>query len=204
MAFARKLGGLLQLRERLMPDEFAKGEPLESVLDRYLMVVESTAEPDTITSILLVDGNVMRDGASPKLPRAYRAAIDGLPMGPAAGSCGTAAFRGQPVYVSDIANDPLWEQYRDLAEQHGLRAGWSTPIRNSEGKLIGTFAVYHQRPRSPTKEELESIATITDHVARAIMFSRGSDYEQESGDAAQPKRERPALRLVADSGKLIP
>ena len=188
MAFARKLGGLLQLRERLMPDEFAKGEPLESVLDRYLMVVESTAEPDTITSILLVDGNVMRDGASPKLPRAYRAAIDGLPMGPAAGSCGTAAFRGQPVYVSDIANDPLWEQYRDLAEQHGLRACWSTPIRNSEGKLIGTFAVYHQRPRSPTKEELESIATITDHVARAIMFYRGSDYEQESGDAAQPKR----------------
>ena len=203
MAFARKLGGLLQLRERLMPDEFAKGEPLESVLDRYLMVVESTAEPDTITSILLVDGNVMRDGASPKLPRAYRAAIDGLPMGPAAGSCGTAAFRGQPVYVSDIANDPLWEQYRDLAEKHGLRACWSTPIRNSEGKLIGTFAVYHQRPRSPTKEELDSIATITVHVARAIMFYRGSDFEPQAGEA-EPKRERPALRLVADSGKLVP
>jgi GAF domain-containing protein len=202
MAFARKLGGLLQLRERLMPDEFAKGEPLESVLDRYLMVVESTAEPDTITSILLVDGNVMRDGASPKLPRAYRAAIDGLPMGPAAGSCGTAAFRGQPVYVSDIANDPLWEQYRDLAEQFGLRACWSTPIRNSDGKLIGTFAVYHQRPRSPTKEELDSIRTITDHVARAIMFYRGADFEQQAGDASQPKR--PALRLVADSGKLVP
>ena len=203
MAFARKLGGLLQLRERLMPAEFAKGEPLESVLDRYLMVVESTAERDTITSILLVDGNVMRDGAGPRLPRAYRDAIDGLQMGPAAGSCGTAAFRGQPVYVSDIANDPLWENYRELAEQHGLRACWSTPIRNSDGKLIGTFAVYHQRPRSPTQQELDSIRTITEHVARAIMFYRGSDYEHVD-DAGQPKRERPALRLVSDSGKLVP
>lgn len=198
MAFARKLGELLRLRERLMPGEFAKGEPLESVLDRYLMVVESSAERDTITSILLLDGTTMRDGAGPRLPRPYRNAIDGLQIGPSAGSCGTAAFRGHPVYVSDIANDPLWENYRHLAGEHGLRACWSTPIRNSENKLIGTFAVYHQRPRSPTKEELESIRTITDHVARAIMFYRGSDYETNSPDSIEPQPARPRLRLVSD------
>jgi GAF domain-containing protein len=191
MPFALQLRELLGLRERLMPAEFAKGEPLESVLDRYLMVVESTSESDTITSILLLDGTTLHHGGGPKLPRTYREAIDGSEIGPNAGSCGTAAFRGEPVYVSDIVNDPLWKDYRDLAMAHNLRACWSTPIRNSEGTLLGTFAVYHQRARSPTKEELEAIRTITEHVARAIMFYRGSDY------AAKP--ERPALRLVSDT-----
>lgn len=198
MAFALRLRELLQLRERLMPGEFAKGEPLESVLDRYLLVVESTAESDTITSILLLDGTTLRHGAGPNLPRAYRDAIDGSQIGPKAGSCGTAAFRGLPVYVSDIVNDPLWEDYRDLALDHGLRACWSTPIRNSEDRLLGTFAVYHQRARDPTKAELESIRTITEHVARAIMFYQGENYE----DAPQERAEthvRPALKLVYDS-----
>jgi GAF domain-containing protein len=193
MPFARQLRDLLGLRERLMPAEFAKGEPLESVLDRYLLVVESTAESDTITSILLLDGTTLHHGAGPRLPRAYREAIDGSQIGPTAGSCGTAAYFGHPVYVSDIANDPLWENYRDLALGHGLRACWSTPIRNSEDRLLGTFAVYHQRPRDPTKQELDSIRTITEHVARAIMFYRGSHYE------AEPEPARPALKLVHDA-----
>lgn len=194
MPFALQLRELLGLRERLMPAEFAKGEPLESVLDRYLMVVESTAESDTITSILLLDGTTLHHGAGPKLPRGYRKAIDGAQIGPTAGSCGTAAFFGHPVYVSDIANDPLWQDYRDLALGHGLRACWSTPIRNTEDRLLGTFAVYHQRPRDPTKEELDAIRTITEHVARAIMFYRGSHYETD-----EPQPARPALRLVHDS-----
>jgi GAF domain-containing protein len=193
MPFARQLRDLLGLRERLMPAEFAKGEPLESVLDRYLLVVESTAESDTITSILLLDGTTLHHGAGPRLPRAYREAIDGSQIGPTAGSCGTAAYFGHPVYVSDIANDPLWENYRDLALGHELRACWSTPIRNSEDRLLGTFAVYHQRPRDPTKQELDSIRTITEHVARAIMFYRGSHYE------AEPEPARPALKLVHDA-----
>lgn len=197
MPFALQLRQLLQTCEKLVPSEFAKGEPLESVLDRHLLVVESTAESDTITSILLLDGTTLHHGAGPRLPRAYREAIDGAQIGPKAGSCGTAAFVGHPIYVVDIANDPLWEDYKDLALGHGLRACWSTPIRNSEDRLLGTFAVYHQRPRSPTQGELDSIRMITEHVARAIMFYRGSDYESSEAPA------RPALRLVADSGKLV-
>jgi GAF domain-containing protein len=199
MPFGLQLGELLRFRETLVPGEFAKGEPLESVLDRHLLVVESTAESDTITSILLLDGTTLRHGAGPRLPPTYRSAIDGAQIGPAAGSCGTAAFLGRPVYVSDIANDPLWADYRDLALDHGLRACWSTPIRNTENRLLGTFAVYHQRSRSPTEEELESIRTITEHVARAIMWYRGEDYE-----GAEPQPAMPKLRLVTDSGKLVP
>jgi GAF domain-containing protein len=196
MPFALQLRELLGLREHLVPAEFAKGEPLESVLDRHLMVVESTAERDTITSILLLDGTTLHHGAGPRLPKTYRDAIDGSQIGPAAGSCGTAAFLGRPVYVSDIVNDPLWANYRDLAVDHGLRACWSTPIRNSEGTLLGTFAVYHQRPRSPTKDEIESIRTITEHVARAIMWYRGSEYAAANDEQ---RRGRPNLKLVSDN-----
>lgn len=201
MPFALQLRELLGFREKLVPAEFAKGEPLESVLDRYLLVVESTAESDTVTSILLLDGTTLHHGGGPKLPRAYRKAIDGSQIGPVAGSCGTAAYFGRPIYVSDIANDPLWVNYRDLALGHGLRACWSTPIRNSEGTLLGTFAVYHQRPRSPTEDELESIRTITEHVARAIMWYRGADYQKDPAANDEPRRERPNLRLVSDSGE---
>ena len=201
MAFARRLRKLLNFRDTLMPGEFAKGEPLESVLERYLLVVESTAEADTSTSILLLDGTTLHHGAGPKLPKEYRDAINGLSIGPVAGSCGTAAFHGHPVYVCDIANDPLWENYRQFALKHDLRACWSTPIRNQDGKLLGTFAVYHQRPRKPTAGELASIQDITEHVARAIMFYRGERYETgpEADAAVEPKHETPALRLVSNS-----
>src|ERR1041384_6419344 len=115
MPFARQLQKLLRLRDSLMPAEFAKGGPLESVLSRHLLAVESTADSDMVTSILLLEGTTLRHGAGPRLPRAYREAVDGSQIGPVAGSCGTAAFLGRPIYVSDIANDPLWEKYRDLA-----------------------------------------------------------------------------------------
>ena len=201
MPFALKLSSLLSRRDRRLPSEFARGEPLESVLDHYLRAVELTADSDMVTSILLLDGTTLHHGASPRLPRAYREAIDGAEIGPAAGSCGTAAFLGQPVYVSDIANDPLWQDYRHLALPHGLRACWSTPIRNEEGRLLGTFAIYHLRPRSPTPEEIESIRMITEHTARAIMWYRGAQYAAEPTAKAggEPRPARPNLRLVSDS-----
>lgn len=203
MPFALKLRELLSFRENLLPGEFAKGDTLESVLDNYLRDIEMSGDADMRTSILLLDGTTLRHGAAPRLPRAYREAVDGSQIGPTAGSCGTAAFLGHPIYVSDIANDPLWEKYRDLALPHGLRACWSTPIRNEQGRLLGTFAIYNLRPREVLKEEIESIQMITEHVARAIMWYRGSDYEadlaaaSEEDSASQPTR--PHLRLVSDS-----
>jgi GAF domain-containing protein len=203
MPFALKLRELLSFRETLLPGEFAKGDTLESVLDNYLRDIEMAGDADMRTSILLLDGTTLHHGAAPRLPRAYREAVDGSQIGPAAGSCGTAAFLGHPIYVSDIANDPLWENYRDLALPHGLRACWSTPIRNDQGRLLGTFAIYNIRPREVVKEEIESIQMITEHVARAIMWYRGSDYETDaeggSEEASEPLRARPNLRLVSDS-----
>lgn len=199
MGFAYQLQDSLRDRRSRVALEFAAGDSLEAVLDRHLLAVEQSAETELFTSILLLDegGKHILHGAAPSLPTSYCEAIHGAAIGPSAGSCGTAAYTGHAIYVTDIATDPLWEDYRHLALPHGLRACWSTPIRNPDGELIGTFAVYHLTPRSPTPDEVESIRLITDHVAQAIMFSRSSDTEIRHADL-QPARSRPGLKLVSD------
>ena len=100
--------------------------------------------PGVRGSVLLLDadGKHLRHGAAPSLPEAYCQAIDGLTIGPAVGSCGTAAYRDEAVFVADIAHDPLWAEFKELALEHGLAACWSSPIRSASGKLLGTLAVY--------------------------------------------------------------
>jgi len=160
MPFALQLEDSLRLRESQVSAEVANGDGLGLILGRYLLSVEAEAEGFILTSILLLDGTHLRTGAAPTLPAAYCAAIDGAEIGPVAGSCGTAAYRGEPVYVTDIASDPLWAAYRDLALPHG--------------QVLGTFAIYHVVPGAPSAEEIAAIATITDHVARAITWSRSA------------------------------
>lgn len=124
-------------------------QPLENVLSLMCREIERIA-PEVIVSILSVDPDgILHPLASPGLPAAYSQAIEGLSIGPLAGSCGTAAYRGEPVLVTDIEHDPLWADYRALAEQSGLRACWSIPVRNSAGRVAATFALYFRESRGP-------------------------------------------------------
>ena len=124
--------------------------PLPELMNLVCNEVERIA-PDVVASLLSVDAQGrIHPLAAPNLPRFIHQAIDGAPIGPKAGSCGTAAFRGQPVEVTDIATDPLWEDYRDLFLPTGLRACWSSPIKNREGRVVGTFAFYFREPRTPS------------------------------------------------------
>jgi GAF domain-containing protein len=194
MAFALQLQDSLRLRESQAQSEFASGDALGVILTRYLLAVEAEADNFILTSILLLDGQWLRKGAAPNLPQAYCAAIDGAEIGPCAGSCGTAAYLGRPVYVTDIANDPLWSDYKELALPNGLRACWSTPIFDDSHAVIGTFAIYHLAATGPTEDEIAAIATITDHVARAIMWSRNAQDMFHEHDGRTPPR--PALKLA--------
>ena len=183
MAFASELRNSLQHRTTSVPVELAEGRTLAEVLNRHLLTVESLADSVMLTSILLLDseGRRLRHAAAPSLPKTYCDAIDGSEIGPAAGSCGTAAFLGHAIYVEDIATDPLWADYHQLALPHGLRACWSTPIRDHRGLLVGTFAVYHPTPRLPTEEEVAAIDMIAGHVAPAIEWFRSPEDLGESG-----------------------
>jgi GAF domain-containing protein len=151
--------------------------PLQESLGELIAVVESTSRTGVLGSILLLDddGRHLRTGAAPSLPELYCAAIDGGEIGPKAGSCGTAAYTGQPVFVSDIATDPLWEDYAEFALACGLRACWSTPIITSGGKILGTFAMYHREPREATVRDLAMVDLVTHTAALVIDRKRAQD-----------------------------
>lgn len=199
MPFGAGLRQSLQVRDCEAVTEFMRGDSLEDVLDRHLLAVEEAAESELLTSVLLVsrDGKRLSHGAAPNLAQSYREAIDGCEIGPSAGSCGTAAYLGRPIYVSDIANDALWNDYRHLALPLGLLSCWSTPIRSPDGSLIGTFAIYHRTIGDPSRDELEAIEMITGSVAQAIMSARDGEIFNApvAGYAGTP----PRLRLVADN-----
>ncbi len=149
---------------------YSGGEALGRILELMLAAVEVQFEGQMLASILLLDrdGQHLRHGAAPSLPADYCTAIDGIAIGPAVGSCGTAAFLGHPVYVTDIATDPLWNDFKDLAATYDLRACWSTPIEGGARQILGTFAIYYRTPRSPTPDELQAIRHIIASAAQAI------------------------------------
>ena len=151
----------------------AANAPLGEILKRLVLLIEAQS-PEMLCSVLLVsdDGNHIRHGAAPSLPEEYVKAIDGAPIGPKSGSCGTAMYRGKPVIVTDILTDPLWEDYRDLAAAAGLRACWSTPIMSGRGKVLGSFAMYYRQPQTPTGDEARLTDVATHIAALAIEHQR--------------------------------
>jgi PAS domain S-box-containing protein len=159
----RKRAETLLGAENRILEMVATGDSLSQILRSLCRLVEEQAS-DVLASILLVEDGRLRHGGAPDLPDAYTKAIDGTAVGPIAGSCGTAAYTGKQVIVEDIASDPLWVDYRDLALSHSLRACWSTPIFSTESKVIGTFAMYYREPRRPTERDQQIIGQIT-HLA---------------------------------------
>lgn len=181
----------------------AANAPLSEILKRLVLLIEAQA-PDMLCSILLLsdDGDHIRHGAAPSLPEDYVKAIDGAPIAPKHGSCGTAMYRGQSVIVSDISVDPLWEDYRELAAASGLQACWSTPIMSGRGKVLGSFAMYYREPRTPTGAEagLTDVATriaglAIEHQLAGEILSR---TQTELAHASQAAITGEAVVSIAD------
>lgn len=142
--------------------------PLDEVMSMLCLEVERIA-PEVTASILQATGpNHLSHLAGPSLPQAYTAVISNIPIGPVAGSCGTAAFRKQPVEVQNIATDPLWENYRHLVLPHGLLACWSTPILSSQGAILGTFAFYYKKIQSPSEFHRQLVKLIANLCSLAM------------------------------------
>ena len=161
--------GALDASERDVLERIAGGAPLVDILERIVRLVEQQA-PGMCCSILLVDREhgCVRYGAAPSLPLEFSRAIDGSPIGPAAGSCGTAAYLGERVIVEDIATHPYWTEYKHLALPHGLRACWSSPIFSAAHEVLGTFAMYYREPRGPLPREVAWVDAATHLAAIAI------------------------------------
>ncbi|QPF72063.1 EAL domain-containing protein [Roseateles sp. DAIF2] len=133
------------LQHRVL-EAMAREQPLVEVLDLVCREVERIA-PEVAATILEVDAQgLLHPLAAPSLPDSYSQLLEGLAIGPTTGSCGTAAWRNEAVRVDDIARDPLWADYKHLILPLGYVACWSTPIRNSQGRVIGSFAFYYREP----------------------------------------------------------
>ncbi|QJU59316.1 GAF domain-containing protein [Sphingomonas sp. AP4-R1] len=173
----------LLLAERDILARVARGGPLAEVLTDIVLLAESPTNGQMLASVLLVsdDGRSLLEGAAPSLPKAYNAAVHGIPIGHGIGSCGTAAASGKPIIVTDIAVDPLWADYRDLALGFDLRACWSMPIEAADGRLLGTFANYYREPREPTERDLELISMAARTTAIAVE-RHINDLERERAE----------------------
>ena len=156
-----------------MMGELASGGSLSQVLGSIVLALEELTPASQCSILLLDDVGALRHGAAPSLPRSYSAAIDGLIPGPLAGSCGTAVHFGTPVIAVDVQTDDRWTSFRELANLHGLRACWSTPIR-CESEVVGTFAVYHQVPYQPGLRDAEIVRRFTHLASLAVQYDRAS------------------------------
>jgi two-component system cell cycle sensor histidine kinase PleC len=168
----RKRDEFLRDAEHEIMTSIAENAPLTEILTRICRAAE-TALPDSMSSVLLVDKDrrTLGTAAAPTLPESYSALINGLPVGEGVGSCGTAAARKTRVVVADIATDPLWTPYVDIARAYELRACWSVPLLTKHGDVLGTFATYHKRPYSPTASDLKVIDRLGASAAIAIERS---------------------------------
>jgi PAS domain S-box-containing protein len=158
----------------------AQGMPLQETLTTLVRQIE--LQTGMLGSIVLLDGDGLhvRHGAAPSLPEAYIRGIDGAPIGPQAGSCGTAMYRKEAVIVIDVMQDPLWKDYRDLAAAHGVRACWSTPILSTDRTVLGSFAMYYREPRGPMPVEMRLIEVATHLAGIAIERQRTEELRRES------------------------
>ena len=187
----------LMAEHRALLEQIARQAPLTEVLDGMARCIENLAPQEVLVSVLLADpdGRHLRHGAAPSLPDFYNEAIDGIATGEGVGSCGTAAHRREPVIVTDIATDPFWDDFRDLADRAGLAACWSTPILARDGGLLGTFAMYHRTPRVPQDTDLALTRVFAGTAALAI-----ERHHIEQAKAAAEARARVGPRRAGQGG----
>jgi signal transduction histidine kinase/DNA-binding response OmpR family regulator len=167
----RKRAEALLAGEKRLLELIATGVALKEILNALCLVIEEDRS-GALASVLLLneDGLHLDCVASPHLPEQWARQMESLPIGPCAGSCGTAAYRGSAVIVSDVAIDPLWNipVHRELALKHGLRASWSNPILSSQAQVLGTFCIYYREPRTPDSRDF-AVNEMATHLARVAI-----------------------------------
>jgi len=160
---------VLELQNRIL-EMIARDEPLDVTLDAVCSAFESLSPGSAFASVMLVDPGKehLRMVAGPSIPKPVFDALLEFPIGENRASCGTAVFRGEPVYACDIATDRVWRDYREFALEQGLQACWSTPLRAASGEVLGSFALTHKETRTPSAKDLAQLRTGASLCALAV------------------------------------
>ena len=184
--------------ERRTLEMIAGGANLTDILEDLCSTIDAQS-PEIISAVLLMDpdGKRLLPAAGSRVPRNYTDAIAPVTIGPCIGSCGTAAFLKKQVIVSDIASDPLWAVYRDVALSHGLRAAWSQPLLSRNQEVLGTFCMYYAQPRSPSQGDLRLIEGAANIAVIAIEGERSQKALKEAFEEIKQSEAR--LRKIVDT-----
>lgn len=170
------------------------GGSLDDVMLMNLNVAEEES-PGTIASILFVDkdGKRLLTDIKTRLPKYFIEAIDGTPVKDGMGSCGIAAFRGETIIVENIQTHPYWKGVREITRKAGLGSCWSQPVIASNGNVVGTFALYSNKPKKPSQDELKLMG----RMAQLAAISKNEFMKIT--DMAMPKMsgDELALKIIA-------
>ncbi|MBR8839766.1 MAG: GAF domain-containing sensor histidine kinase [Stigonema ocellatum SAG 48.90 = DSM 106950] len=195
-AIERKRSEELVNTQSKILEQVAFGVNLYKIFNNLCILLEQQL-PGAYCSILVVDqeNKRLRRGAAPTLPQEYTEGVDGLMIGESYGSCGTAAYRGDSVFATDIATDPLWADFRDFALSYNIRACWSSPFSSQTGEVLGTFAISHKFPCHPTQHHLEILKTATHIASIATETARVAEALQSANNDLERKVEQRTTEL---------
>jgi formate hydrogenlyase transcriptional activator len=173
------------------------GAPINDVLTSIALLIEAHTQ-GALCSVFLLDedGVHLRCAAAPNLSDEYRIATDGVSIGPHVGSCGAAAYLGQPVFVSDVLSHPHFASFKDLIVQTGMRASWSSPIISHDGKVLGTFGMFYREVREPGPAQIQLIEDAS-RIA-GIAIERDRSKSALAGAFEKIKNSEAELRQIVD------
>lgn len=193
----RKRNDALRNGEYAVLQSIARGDSLSKSLDQLARTIE-TYLPGALCTVMLLqdDGESVETLAAPSLSETYANALNGLKIGPNAGSCGTAMHFNRQVITEDIDTDPNWAPYLPLSQAENLHACWSTPIHDAALNVIGSFALYHRRPRRPSEAELRLIERLTDIAGIAIERYKRADDLRRNAQLYQATFEHAAVGIA--------
>src|SRR6266849_4434160 len=200
----RKRAEALLAAEKRTLEMIASGASLAAILESLCETIDGQTR-NIKSAVMLMDAGCMhlRHAAGPRVPTGWIDAITPLKIGPTVGSCGSAAFLEQRVIVSDIANDPLWVDYRDAALSYGLRAAWSQPLLSKNQHVLGTFGMYYTEPRTPSETDLRLIEGAGHIAVIAIEGERSQEalrsaFEEIRNSEAKLQQDERELRQLID------
>jgi diguanylate cyclase (GGDEF)-like protein/PAS domain S-box-containing protein len=171
-----KLRGVELANQNAVLDMIAHHTELPVIMENLVWMIEAQ-HPGMLCSIMLLDpdGKHLRHGAAPSLPDFYNQAVDGIAIGEGVGSCGTSAWRGERVVTENIQAHRYWESFRELLQRADLQSCWSQPIKGYDGRVLGTFAIYHRQPATPQPDEIALIESYAALAALAIERTRTTE-----------------------------